>query len=52
MIHAQYHKVGGGGLAKLSSYREQAAHVAQRLQTHDAVADACKRIVVLFADMG
>jgi UDP:flavonoid glycosyltransferase YjiC (YdhE family) len=34
------------------SYREQVERVAQRLQTHNAVADACKRIVALFTDMG
>ncbi len=32
------------------SYRNQAEHIAQGLQAHDAVADACERIVTLFAN--
>jgi MGT family glycosyltransferase len=32
------------------SYREQVERVAQRLQAHDAVANACEKIAALFAD--
>jgi len=34
------------------SYREQVERVAQRLQAHDAVADAYEKITALFADIG